>query len=291
MNLRNLATSAALALTGAALWSYGAKELTQGGQFDYHPNPLGLKMSPYGQVIAMAAQGGISSDWHAVEVAGATGRKKCSCGHDHAEGDHDHTHSQAESTDEKPRGLIATLEEAVTERTNGRPATEAHKKYLRRQIEDRLRTAYELDPSNYANYNSYHLFLTEPQVGTRPILTEKVYALAQATIGYCLQEQSDPRPALTAASASASILELMFFHQQDYSLDQMREELKRLDHSLARHHELTERWLESGEYGRLSPARQYELQERLDFITKIRDAAVRTIERLSKSSREISSRF
>ena len=284
MNLRNLATPAALALTGAALWSYGAKELTRGGQFDYRPNPIGLKMSPYGQVIAMAAQGGISSDWHAVEVSGAAVKKR-SCGHDHADG------APHECEDEKPQGLIATLEEAVTERTNGRPATEAHKKYLRRQIEDRLRTAYELDPSNYANYNSYHLFLTEPQVGTRPILTEKVYALAQATIGYCLQEQSDPRPSLTAASASASILELMFLHKQDYSLDQMRKELKRLDYSLARHHELTARWIESGEYGRLSPARQYEIQERLEFITKIRDASVATIERLSKESNEISSSF
>lgn len=285
MNLRNFAIPATLALTGAALWSYGAKELAGAGEFSYFPNPLGLKKSPYGQVIAIAAQGGISSDWHAVEVSGAgivRKRQKCACGHDHSDG----SHEQCDGTGES---LITKLEEAVTERTNARPATEAHKKYLRRQIEDRLRTAYELDPSNYANYNSYHLFLTEPQVGTRPILTDKVLALAKKTIGYCLQEEHDPRPALTAASASASILELMFLHKQDYSLDQMREELKRLDYSLARHHELTDRWIVSGEYGRLSPARQYEIEERLAFITKIRNASVATIERLSKESPEISS--
>jgi hypothetical protein len=284
MSLRNLAIPATLALAGAALWSYGAKQLAGGGDFDYFPNPLGLKMSPYGQVIAIAAQGGISSDWHAVEVSGRTVKTAHSCGHDHADGSHD-------CDDHEPKGLIVRLEEAVTERTNARPATDAHKKYLRRQIEDRLRTAYELDPSNYANYNSYHLFLTEPQVGTRPILTDKALSLAQGTIAYCLREGNDPRPALTAASASASILELMFLHKQDYSLGQMREELDRLNFSLARHHELADRWIESGEYGRLSQARQFEIQERLEFITKIRAAAVATIERLSKQSSEISSHF
>jgi hypothetical protein len=288
MNLRNFAIPALLALAGAALWSYGAKELAGAGDFNYFPNPLGLKMSPYGQVIAIAAQGGISSDWHAVEVSGAgvvKKREKCSCGHDHSGDPHDPCESGG------PKSLLTKLEEAVTERTNARPATDAHKKYLRRQIEDRLRTAYELDPSNYANYNSYHLFLTEPQVGTRPILTDKVLALANHTIGYCLREEHDPRPALTAASASASILELMFLHKQNYSLDQMREELKRLDYSLARHHELTDRWIESGEYGRLSPARQYEIEERLTFVTKVRNACVATIERLSKENPEISSNF
>jgi hypothetical protein len=284
MNLRNFAIPATLALAGAALWSYGAKELAGGGDFNYLPNPLGVKKSPYGQVIAIAAQGGISSDWHAVEVSGIVSKKGCSCGHDHSDGSH-------ECAEHESEGFITRLEEAVTERTNARPATEAHKKYLRRQVENRLRTAYELDPSNYANYNSYHLFLSEPQVGTRPILTVKVLNLATNTIGYCLREEHDPRPALTAASASATVLELMFLHKQDYSLDQMREELKRLDQSLARHHELTDRWIESGEYERLSPARQYEIQERLEFITKIRDASVATIERLSKPSPEISSSF
>ena len=282
MSLRNLAIPATLALAGAALWSYGAKQLAGGGDFYYFPNPLGLKMSPYGQVIAIAAPGGISSDWHAVEVSGRTVKATCSCGHDHADGSHECA---------EPEGLIARLEEATTERTNARPATDAHKKYLRRQIEDRLRAAYELDPSNYANYNSYHLFLTEPQVGTRPILTGKALALAQGTIAYCLREENDPRPALTAASASASILELMFLHKQDYSVDKMREELERLNFSLAKHHELADRWIESGEYDRLSPARQFEIQERLEFITKIRNAAVATIERLSKQSPEISSHF
>jgi hypothetical protein len=285
MNLRNLATPAALALAGAALWSYGAKELAGSGEFNYLPNPLGLKMSPYGQVIAIAAQGGISSDWHAAESPGRTVKKTaCACGHDHAKGPH-------ECDEDGSEGLIARLEEAAGERTNARPATDAHKKYLRRQIEDRLRTAYELDPSNYANYNSYHLFLTEPQVGTRPILTDKALSLAQGTIAYCLREENDPRPALTAASASASILELMFLHKRDHSLEQMQEELDRLNFSLAKHHELADRWLESGEYGRLSQARQYEIQERLEFITKIRNAAVATIERLSKQTSEISSRF
>jgi hypothetical protein len=172
----------------------------------------------------------------------------------------------------------------VTERTNPRPATEGHKFYLRRQVEDRLRFAYELDPSNYANYNSYHLFLTEPAVGTRPVLTERVLMLAGLTIDYSLREQSDPRPALTAASAAGNILELMFQHRDQHGLDEMRQQLSLLDHALARHRELGIRWIESGDFQNLSPARQDEMLERLAFVTKVRDAAEATIRRLSSTT-------
>ena len=64
MNPRNIAINISLAVSGVALWSFGANRLASEGDFDYRPNPLGLKISPYGQVIALAVQGGIDSDWH-----------------------------------------------------------------------------------------------------------------------------------------------------------------------------------------------------------------------------------
>lgn len=281
MNPRNIAINISLAVSGVALWSYGANRLATAGDFDYRPNPLGLKMSPYGQVVALAVQGGIDSDWHGTEAR--TGEHACStCGHHHGTeqkacgGDKDVTAGS--------RSFIARIDEAVSERTNPRPATKGHKFYLRRQVEDRLRFAYELDPSNYANYNSYHLFLTEPSVGTRRVLTDRVMSLARLTIDYSLREASDPRPALTAASAAGNILELMFLHQQNHSIASMQEQLQILDYSLARHRELTNRWLESGDFQRLSPARQSEMLERLYFVIKVRDAADATIRRLSNVS-------
>lgn len=281
MNLRNIAINISLAVSGVALWSYGANRLASEGDFNYRPNPLGLKMSPYGQVIALAVQGGIDSDWHGTEAR--TGDQACSaCGHDHGtDGESCASEKQAAARDQS---FISRIEEAVTERTNPRPATRGHKFYLRRQVEDRLRFAYELDPSNYANYNSYNLFLTEPSVGTRRVLTGRVMSLARLTIDYSLREDSDPRPALTAASAAGNLLELMFLHQENHTVAEMQEQLQILDYSLARHRSLATRWIESGDFQRLSPARQSEMLERLAFVTKVRDAADATIRRLSTSS-------
>lgn len=285
MNSRNIVINISLAVTGVALWSFGASRLAAGGDLDFRPNPLGLKMSPYGQVIALAVQGGIDSDWHGANAR--TDGKVCdTCGHDHDEeaaGDHC-DESAGSSIATSDQSLVQRLETAVSERTNPRPATRGHKFYLRRQVEDRLRFAFELDPSNYANYNSYHLFLTEPAVGTRRVLTGRVVELARLTISYSLREESDPRPALTAASAAGNILELMFLHRQNHTIAEMQEQLQILDFSLEHHRQLATRWIETGDFQRLSAARQSEMLERLRFVTKVRDAASTTIERLSAST-------
>jgi hypothetical protein len=285
MNSRNIVINISLAVTGVALWSFGASRLAAGGDLDFRPNPLGLKMSPYGQVIALAVQGGIDSDWHGAEAR--SGGKVCgTCGHDHSKESAGQTCDQ--STTPAPvipdQSLVQRLESVVSERTNPRPATSGHKFYLRRQVEDRLRFAFELDPSNYANYNSYHLFLTEPAVGTRRVLTSRVMELARLTISYSLREESDPRPALTAASAAGNILELMFLHRDNHSLPEMQEQLQVLDFALERHRQLATRWIETGDFQRLSVARQNEMLERLYFVTKVRDAAAATIERLSAAA-------
>ncbi|RYD64376.1 MAG: hypothetical protein EOP83_09915 [Verrucomicrobiaceae bacterium] len=278
MNLRDIAITSALAVSGVALWSHGANRLAAGGDLDYRPNPLGLKTSPYGAVVAIALQGGIESDWHGTMEAGGAATVCSACGHNHgAEGDACHRDQKSEASG----SWIDHVELAATERTNPSPVTKGHQLYLRRQTEDQLKLAYELDPSNYANYNSYHLFLTEPSVGTRPVLTDKVIELANQTITYCLSEESDPRPALTAAAAAGNILELMFLHREQHTIEQMRQQLHTLDYALGKHQMLTEKWISSGEFQNLSPARQSEMLERLNFVVKVRDAAVKTIARLA----------
>lgn len=285
MKLRNITITSLLAVTGVALWSYAAAKLAGGGNFDYRPNPLGLKMSPYGQVIALAVQGEIDSDWHGVGIGG-TDHVCTTCGHDHGPtgGEQCPDSSEGSKQSAEPVTLIAKLEQAATERTNGRPATPGHKLYLRRQVEDRLRMAWELDPSNYANYNSYHLFLTEPQVGTRPVNPDDIKEVAKLTIRYCFRENSDPRPSLTAASAAGNILELMFLHQTDYSLDEMRKELEVVDYAISRHVEMKDRWIESGTMEGLSKARIQEMDTRLVFVKRMRDASDKTIQRLSSTN-------
>jgi hypothetical protein len=277
MNLRTTATNTTLALTGAALWAFGAAKLSAGGNFEFRPNPLGVKESPFGQVIALAAQGQIEADWHGVE-SGLTPAKVCpACGKVHEEG----------ASCAKSGGFLAKVDEAVSERTNPNPASAGHKLYLRRQIEDRLRLAFELDPSNYTNYNAYHFFLTEPELGTRPTLNDKVLQLAKYTGDYCMQEESDPRPSITAASAAGNILLLMFAHKEDYTLDQMRDQLALMDRAIEKNGALANRWIDSGDFQNLSPARQEEMTERITLNNELRASAEATITRLATLSNQV----
>jgi len=310
MNARTLVATSALAFAGAGLWAVAGGRLEQTGGFDYQPNPLGLKRSPYGQVLAMAIQAPIDADWHGgIELHGSgCGHSDCEhehhshsgdCDHEdhevelaqHAEHHHDcddphcgHDHSDTEA----PSSLLERLHLAVTRRTNPNPPTPGHKFYLRGEIEKKLRFAYELDPSHYANYNAYHLFLTHNELGTSgesyDAASLHAASLAKATIRYCLADQNDPRPALTAASAAYNILEIMVSRPADHEIAAMREQLGVLDFCLHRHFELLDASTRDGSWSLLSQMRQNEVLERSKLTLKLREAADKTIARLEKES-------
>ena len=282
--------SAALIGVGALAWTMNSRPLAGEPSMLIPSNPLGIKMSPYGEVFAMAMQGPIDLYWH----AGAD------CGHDHEHGehcDHDHNEDQGiadgaagdetskhqEQAAKKPssyRDFLNELNEVAGTKTNPKAATKAHLFDMRRQIENKLRFAYELDPSHYGNYNSYHFFLTEPQLGTRPELTPGAAKLADSTIDYCLRRNDDPRPALTAAAAAENELELMFGAPARFTKEQMRDRLEIIDFSLARHQQISKEWLENVNWELISPMRQEEIVNRFKFLTRVRDAAEGTIRRL-----------
>ncbi len=285
--------------SGMIAWAFAGRVSLSNPDLDAPVNPLGIFGSPYGEVLAMAMQSPIDLHFHEALEGGAD--------HDH---DHDHescehcdhetTHeptgkSQADGThNDSPhaagglRQWIAALEKSWAERTNPKPITVAHKRYLRRKIEDKLRFAYRLDPAHYANYNSLHFFLTEPQLGTRPELTPSAARLADETIRYCLRQEHDPRPALTAAAATSNILELMFNDRHNpqprFSTGQMRQYLELLDFCIQRHISIARRWDESGNWSLLSPERVAECRERFQFITKFRENSASTIQRFEQAA-------
>lgn len=332
MNARTHITTAALALAGAGMWYFAGTALNEAGRFENQPNPLGIKRSPYGQVLAMAIQTPIDGDWHGgLEVHDHDHTGSCDhhgahaepedhhascdhgdCGHDHHASDHgdcDHggcDHSKPASHKDAHAGhdhdgcdgcggcgadspapehsLLNRLELAVSRRTNPNPPTAGHQFYLRREIEKKLRFAYELDPSHYANYNSYHLFLTQRQLGTSALPREQVRenanALADHTIRYCLRESHDPRPALTATSAAYNVLEQMLLAEEgDFTIDNMRKQLEVIDFCILQHVELLNASIENGHWELLSPQRQQEVLDRSKFSMKLRDSAVKAIER------------
>lgn len=277
--------STALVGAGACAWTLAGRPLVTDPALAAPLNPLGINGSPYGEVFAMAMQGPIDTYFHGASTEGS---------HQHAPGENcelcksSPTPKNTSSFQSRFSSYISSLEKAVDTRTNPKAATEGHKRYLRRQVEDKLRFAYQLDPAHYANYNSLHFFLTEPQLGTRPELTPSAAKLAEETIQYCLKHQDDPRPMLTAAAACTNILQLMFNDRLNasprFSTEQMRQYLAMLDYCLGRYATISQEWEKSGNWQLLSPLRIAECGERFDFICKIRNSAEGTILRFEGRS-------
>ncbi|MFT3992165.1 MAG: hypothetical protein QM680_12225 [Luteolibacter sp.] len=259
-----------LIAAGAGAWITGSKFLIRNNEISSPVNPFGICQSPYGEVFAMAMQSPIATTFDHGAVS----------------------YTPPETTGKKsPANLTAfidSLSKGTVERTNAARPSKALDLYLRRKTEDQLKFAYQLDPANYSNFNAYHFFLTEPAIGTRPILTREAAQLAERTIQYCLKEKNDPRPALTAAAAAGNILLLMFQDQHSehpvFTIAQMKEHLKLMDYCLARYDQLSARWEKTGNWNLLSSMRVHECQERLSFVVKTRETAAATIQRLEKTA-------
>ncbi len=283
------AISTGLIGAGALAWALAGRPLIANPDLETPLNPLGINGSPYGEVFAMAMQGPIDTYFHGAMSGG---------GHQHADGAECKSCKKAESEtkaagsdlswESRFQNLLTSLDKVSEVRTNPKSASEAHRRYLRRQVEDKLRFAYQLDPSHYANYNSLHFFLTEPELGTRPELTPSAAKLAEDTIQYCLKQQNDPRPALTAAAATSNILELMFNDQNTpapkFNTTQMRQYLNLLDHCIGLYVTISKEWDRAKNWELLSPQRITECDDRFTYICKFRDSAEAIILRIEGKS-------
>lgn len=276
--LSSIALSTGLLGAGMLAWAVAGRALTANPDLAAPLNPLGLNRSPYGEVLAMALQGPIDTFFDA-DVSSAAAKPA------------DEPAATPSATPPTWNGrfetLLTSLDEALETRTNPKAGSEALKRHLRRQVEDKLRFAYQLDPSHYGNYNSLHFFLTEPELGTRPELTASAATLAEDTIRYCFTQDHDPRPALTAAAATTNILELMLKDQHNtprrYDNAQLRQYLNLLDLCLTRYDQIAAEWDRSKQWDLLSPQRIAECDERRQFITKIRDAMATNLLRLEQN--------
>lgn len=284
--LWSILLSTALIGAGGIAWALSALPLVTNPELDVPLNPLGINRSPYGEVFAMALQGPIDTYFD----AGISGGEP---EHEHEDEPEEKPAATSLSLNDRFEMMLISLNKAVATRTNPKPGSEALKRHLRRQAENKLRFAYQLDPAHYANYNSLHFFLTEPAIGTRPELTPSAAKLAEDTIQYCLKQDQDPRPALTAAAAATNIIQLMFNDQLNdqpgykpkFNTTQMRQYLDLLDYCIARYDRIAREWDQAHQWDLLSPQRIAECKERRYFTSKIREAMATTILRLEQKSR------
>jgi hypothetical protein len=264
---------------GVAGFVIASRPLLASKDADVPLNVMGINRSPYGEVFAMAMQGPIDTYFHAAESEGHKCEDKASCKH----GSIPSQQVSYTGVNDRLRHFIEGMGNGLTERTNSIGASAAHRFYLRRGIEDKLRFAYNLDPGHYGNYNAYHFFLTEPQMGTRPELTPNAAKLANDTISYCLQQRNDPRQALTAAAAAGNVIQLMFNDRSvnpetpRFTTTQMRNVLQVMDQSIGLYSHLANEWVETGLLANLSEPRLIEIRDRSDFVLKIRDSQQQAI--------------
>lgn len=270
--------------TGMFVWAFAGRPLVANDDLKVPLNPLGINGSPYGEVLAMAMQGPIETYFHGAMGTGVHHHVNDeSCDSCKSPKEQKPAAKSSAANDRSFESFLASLSEAAEVSNNPKGTSEAHKRYLRRQTENKLRFAYNLDPSHYGNYNSLNLFLSEG-IGTYPEAKDSVAKLAEQTIQYCLKQENDPRPALTAAAAATNTLQFMFADQREekpkFNTTQMRQVMGILDYSLARYDALARKWDETKQWELISSQRINECEDRYTFILKIRQACEKTILRL-----------
>jgi hypothetical protein len=265
--------------TGAAAWAFAGRPLVTNKDLAVPLNPFGLNRSPYGEVIAMAMQGPVENYFNV--AMGFQGRYQAE------KEDKPVVTAKKLSPIAQLDHMVSDLDKVIALRTNPQPPSQAQKLYLRRQSEDKLRFAYNLDPSHFANYTALHFFLTEG-ITTRKESAAEITKLADDTIDYCFTRNDDPKAALTAAAAATNILHMLFLDQRNaapqFTLGDMRKSLAKLDVCIANYQTISTRWDRTDNWKTLSPDRVTECIDRIDFIRKIRDAGEQGIINLEKKS-------
>lgn len=294
-----IAVCCTLAL-GAGLWGGMAQKFNANDELSYEPNIACVKGSPYGKVLALAVQGPIDFYWH----SGQTHADAQVLKDEQAEGggcadgctDHDHSHvapapaehgddcgcgahdeapakpilAQAKPFQQRAKHHIRKMAATAHRRTDGTPLSSAHKEYLQGVTEDKLRLAYELDPSNYTNYGNYHMFIATTTFGRDEADDERAVELARKTLEFCKKDSVDPTSWLTAASAAYNIVFHIGRYYKEFTIPEAKASLAEFDFCIMHFERLSQQAVAEGRIA--SDARLKEMQARVQYLTKLRKA-------------------
>lgn len=200
-----------LLVAGAAFVWLGAGSLSP--QVKSQPyRAFALPGSPYGEVIGLALQDPVHLLWHGGAGHEHVGRKgeKCEvCGVDHSqeEGKAGGRHAELENNPIVRWKLsLLDLAAAVRQKNNPRAHAGAVVDYEQERVRSLVKLAYEMDPTNYGNYNMYVHFMLTHGISSGEYTMDDFYRVSEATIAMCTGRDEDPEDALTAASAAENML-------------------------------------------------------------------------------------
>ena len=199
------------------------------------------------------------------------------CG-EHCDHDHDHDHlAESSASSEKPlleraKGWFNDMKVSKYHRTNPKAISGRHLAAVKKDVEEKLLDSYKMDPTHYGAYNSYHLFLTTHSFGGTDASREHAKVIAEHTIANVAQENEDPEPWLTAASAA---MNLYLMETDDYRIKDepipltlLRHYESRIGYCLQKFDELQTRSVDNGVWDNLSQERQREIAEKARFASK-----------------------
>ena len=161
---------------------------------------------------------------------------------------------------------------ADNSRTNPHGNSEAHKFFIRREIEKKLFLSYQMDPTNYAGYGAYFLFLNESSLGTRESGKKHARRLAEVTAARCVQEQDNPQALLTAAAASHDIISILIEEDSPEVRGLATQYAAVTEHCLNQFEEVALEMVFNGTWERFSVARQNEMSQRAHLLRALHEA-------------------
>ena len=176
---------------------------------------------------------------------------------------------------------IKKMAAAAHRKTDGKPLSSAHQQYLQGVTEDKLRLAYELDPSNYTNYGNYHLFIATTTYGRSNGDEKAAIGLARRTLEFCKRDQADPASWVTAASAAYNVIYHIGKNHDEYSISEAKASLAEFDHCIREYVKLSQVAIEQGRV--LSQQRLEEMDARVKYLAKLRSAQGEYMKRVMTS--------
>jgi len=170
----------------------------------------------------------------------------------------------------KAKMQIKKMAASAHRKTDGKPLSPAHQQYLQGVTEDKLRLAYELDPSNYTNYGNYHLFIATTTFGKSEGDDDAAVALARRTLEFCKKDQADPASWITAASAAYNIICHIGRYYEGYTIPEAKAILAEFDYCKNRYVKLRSEATTTGL--NIPEKRLKEMDERVRYLTRLREA-------------------
>ena len=183
------------------------------------------------------------------------------------------TNSANEQGLDRLKGYLQGMKLAKYARTNPYSLSTAHRAQVAQDIQQMLLRSYNMDPTHYGAYSSYHLFLTTHEFGGTKATRAHAKQIAQITMEAVRTESENPEPWITAAAAAMNLYQLdtekYVVAGKPIPIEILREYRDKVGYCIYQFDTLFLNATENGNWDNLSTERQYEIATRARFMNNI----------------------